>query len=499
MPGDLTTLLKQAVALQQQGQFSAAQALYREVLALDPLHFDALHLNGVAERQRGHPAQALALISAALDIQPDSAAARCNLGATFSDLGRHAEALDSFERALAIQPDYPMALYNRGNALRQLGRADEALASYDRALALKPGYPEALCNRGLALLSLRRAGDAVDSCEQALRQRARYADAWNVRGCALLALGEAEAALDSFGDALHSDIRHAEAWRHRAALLLRFGELEEALDSATHACASKPGDAAATLGLANVLRAMGRKEDAVAAYRQAGEEGADPGLVGFMLALLGEAPMPAAPPAEYIASLFDQYAGHFDQHLQGKLAYRTPALLEAAVGPAQDLDVVDLGCGTGLCGPWLRRISRTLSGVDLSQAMLDQARATGCYDQLDCADLHAWLEQHQQRQADLYVAADVFVYLGDLDRALPVLKPGARIAFSVEECAGDGFVLQPSGRYAHGEEYVRRLAAHKGLQIAHCSRAPLREEGGAPVVGLLVVLTAGCPDSGGAR
>jgi predicted TPR repeat methyltransferase len=486
---DLLALLKQAVSLQQQGKYGEAQSLYRQVLAIDPLQFDALHLLGVAERQRGHPAAALDLIGAALALQPGSASARCNLGVALQDLGRHEEALASFEAAVAAQPDYPMGFFNRGNALRHLGRMEEALASYQHALALKPDYPEALCNRAVALLALRRPAEALGSCEQALHLRPRFADAWNVRGSALLALGDMEAALDSFGEALHANVRHAEAWRQRAALLLRFGELEEALDSAIHACACSPGDAAATLGRANVLRALGRHADATQAYRRAGEEGAGQDLVDYMLALLGAAPMPDKPPAAYIASLFDQYADHFDAHLQGKLAYRTPALLEAALGPASGLDVIDLGCGTGLCAPWLRTLAKRLEGVDLSPAILDAARVTGLYDQLHCADLVDCLAAHAQ--VDLLVAADVFVYLGDLapafKAAAAALKPGGRLVFSVEEGEAE-FVLGPSGRYAHSEAYLRRLASAHGFEALHLSRGILREDGGLPVHGLLAVL-----------
>jgi predicted TPR repeat methyltransferase len=244
------------------------------------------------------------------------------------------------------------------------------------------------------------------------------------------------------------------------------------------------------LGRANALRALQRRDEAAAAYRQAGEEGADAQLVGSMMALLGAAPMPAAPPAAYVAGLFDQYAGHFDVHLQDVLAYRTPALLEALLGPAAGLLTIDLGCGTGLCGPWLRRVSHTLEGVDLSPAMLEQARATGCYDKLACADLAAYLEG--RAGIDLLAAADVFVYLGELGPAIRAmaacLGAGGRIVFSVEECAEGPVALRPSGRYAHGEEYLRALAADHGLQVRQLDRAVLREDGGAPVPGLLVLL-----------
>src|ERR1700744_5526113 len=93
--------------------------------------------------------------------------------------------------------------------------------------------------------------------------------------------------------------------------------------------------------------------------------------------------------------MFDQYANHFDQHLTEVLGYQTPAHLDTMlrrVAPAADLDTVDLGCGTGLCAPYLRAYSRSLDGVDLSRQMLDKAAERDLYNELACTDILSYLQ-----------------------------------------------------------------------------------------------------------
>lgn len=277
---------------------------------------------------------------------------------------------------------------------------------------------------------------------------------------------------------------------------------------------------------AHLLDALGRRAEAIAAFTQARALGADAGQVDFALAALGEAAVPAAAPAAYVAALFDQYAEHFDAHLVGQLDYRTPALIGAALARTADvtapaaaaasstastssssstastsstsssssgslLDCVDLGCGTGLCGPVLRPLAASLAGVDLSAAMLAQARQRGCYDELACADIGSWLGGRADA-FDLVVAADVLVYFGALEplfaQVRQALRPGGRFCFSVELGGDGGFVLQASRRYAHGAAYIQSLAADHGFVIAEQASATLRKEGGAAIEGMLFVL-----------
>jgi predicted TPR repeat methyltransferase len=496
---DAGALLRQAVALHQQGRLEQARELYRRVLALEPRQFDALHLSGVIERQRGNPARAADLIRAALEIDAGQARAHCNLGAALQDLGRTEAALQSLDTALRLDPRYALAWNNRGNTLRRLGRPSEALDSYERALALSPAYPEAWCHRAIVLNDLGRHPDAAASAGQALAARSGYADALQALGNALQALDRFAESVDAYDAALKSaaPARQAEIWCARGAALKKSGDLVRALDSYERALLLRPGYALAEHYRANVLRALGRREDAIAAYRRARELGADPAGIDFALAALGEGDTPSAAPADYVKELFDQYAGHFDRHLVGVLAYRTPALLvsmlpagpEAAFGP-----VLDLGCGTGLCAPLLRPLARRLAGVDLSEKMLEKAHATGLYDELACADILAWLDGRQAAW-DLVLAADVLVYFGELatlfERVARALGPGGHFAFSVETLAregGAGYAITASNRFAHTPAYVRACAAAAGMTVGEQRDAVLRQEHGSDVAGMLFLL-----------
>lgn len=488
--------LQQAVALHQRGDLVKAGQLYAAVLQHDPDHPEALHLSGVLARQRGDAEQAVELIGAALDRAGDKAIMLCNLGAALQDLQRHEQALDAYERAIALQPGYAMALCNRGNALRNLGRFDEALESYAAALRKKADYPEPHLNRALVLQQLARHEEALDAFGAALSLRSTWPEALHGAAVSLAARGDAEAALEGFDRALQRRPDYAEAWCGRAALLMRAQELEAAAESYRNALAVRPAYARAQLGLANVLRAQGKRDAAAEAYGHARALGADAATVGYMLAMLGVQDAPGAAPGAYVATLFDQYAAKFDDHLQQVLQYRTPGLLVDALRPhlpqAHGLDVLDLGCGTGLCAPLLRPLAARLEGVDLSPRMLDKARELDLYDALYCDELTALLRTRPAGYG-LLAAADVMVYLGDLapvlEAAHAALRPGGVLAFSVEASAeAQGFTLQDSGRYAHARSYVEAEASRQGFSIAAIADSVLRQDAGREVNGLLVVL-----------
>ena len=497
---ELEALLKEAVALHQAGKLGEAQARYRRVLELNSRQFDALHLLGVIARQQGDAQQALMLISQALAINPAQATAHCNLGAALQDLGQSQEALASYDTALRLHPDYALAWSNRGNALRKLGRPGEALDSYERALALRPNYPEAWCNRAIALLDLGEAEGALASCERALAEKRRYPEACCVRANSLFQLRKFEAALRAYDEAIALDGHAPEAHTGRGLTLLKLGHPQEALASLDTALALRPGQPQTHQQRGDALLTLGRRQEAIAAYEaartSAREAGLDASQTDFALAALGIGTPPERAPAAYVKALFDQYAGHFDRHLTGVLGYRTPALIDAAIARhvgRTGLATADLGCGTGLCAPFLRPLSSSLAGVDLSEKMLAQARAIKLYDELVCADIGPWLAG-QARAFDLAVAADVLVYFGDLDdlfaQVRAALRPGGWFCFSTEAGEGCDYVLLPSNRYAHSLAYLRRLALARGFALVEAEPAVVRSENGADVSGHLLVLRA---------
>ncbi|WP_295813883.1 methyltransferase [uncultured Nitratireductor sp.] len=199
-----------------------------------------------------------------------------------------------------------------------------------------------------------------------------------------------------------------------------------------------------------------------------------------------------AVPSAFVETLFDQYAETFDAALVDKLGYRVPQLLESALlrlGRDSFAHAVDLGCGTGLMGERLRSRVSFLEGLDISTEMLKRAEDKQIYDRLERFDLSALAGL--TREADLVTAADVFMYLGTLDRLFSVagasLSPGALLVFSVEHHAGpEAMVLRASRRYAHSEQYLRATLAGAGFEPVLLEKAVIRMDRGASIEGLIV-------------
>ncbi|MDE1148130.1 MAG: methyltransferase domain-containing protein [Azospirillaceae bacterium] len=198
----------------------------------------------------------------------------------------------------------------------------------------------------------------------------------------------------------------------------------------------------------------------------------------------------------YVKALFDRYADRFDADLTRKLRYQAPDLLRQALdgvlGGRTGLDILDIGCGTGLGGVVVKPLARHLAGVDLSPRMVEHARARGLYDRLWDADLMGALAEADAAW-DLVLAADVLVYLGDLapvfQAVARALRPGGRFAATVERWTGEGdHILRESRRYAHAQAHVEAAARGAGLAVEHLAGVAPRWEKGRPVDGLLFIL-----------
>lgn len=482
---NIQTLLEQALAHHQQGQFKQAEALYLQVLQLQADQFDALQLLGTLARQRGDAETAVSRLQQAIAVNPQQAIAHSNLGAALQDLGRSQEAVASYDRALLLKPDYAMACNNRGNALRSLRQLEQALASYDQALQITPAYPEALLNRGLLLQELAEHESALPDFDDALALRKNYTEALFARAVSLQYLHAHEEALQDYDHLLQLHPAHSEAWCNRGMLLQKMQQYEAALHSIDQALAHKADFAKAHQQRGHCLRLLQRNEEAITAYQNALAHGANAEQIHYALAALGTGDTPATAPPGYVAELFDQYADHFDRHLLDVLGYAVPDLLAAAIERHRSTGTchsLDLGCGTGLCAPLLRPYSSRLVGVDLSEKMLAKARQTELYDSLHCADIARFLLTTTPAKHDLVVAADVFVYIGDLQQVFAgvnrVLRHGGLFAFSAEAGDNPDFSLRPSHRYAHATAYLQDLAQQHGFTIVEASQEFARRDHG---------------------
>jgi len=248
--------------------------------------------------------------------------------------------------------------------------------------------------------------------------------------------------------------------------------------------------------LGELAHIVGRREDAREAYEHYLSLAPGDAEVEHILVSLRGEPAPPRAPDECIVQLYARFAEFYERNMVTDLEYCGPdALAQAlrrALGSAAQLDVLDLGCGTGLAGRCLRTYARRLIGVDLSPEMAERASETKLYDAVDVAEITGWLARGSARDFDLLAACDTFIYFGDLRQVLvPAatrLRPGGMLAFTVERAEAGSFRLTDSGRYIHSESHVREAAGDAGFDVVAVENIVLRYEYGDPVAGLVVVV-----------
>lgn len=242
----------------------------------------------------------------------------------------------------------------------------------------------------------------------------------------------------------------------------------------------------------------GDLDGAAAAYAQVlAIDPEDRGGAAVRLAALGLGAHPDRASPAYVATLFDQHAEIFDTMLVEQLGYHTPLELREMLrerGRVELGRVLDLGCGTGLTGESLEDMAEHLTGVDLSEGMIEIADEKEVYDALYVGDAEAFLEGASERW-DLIAATDVLPYLGGVERLFALsaarLSPGGMLAFSTETLpseifAGRGFMVGPRQRFAHAPGHLRAALKAAGFGPVEMVEIVVRHEEGAPVPGHMV-------------
>src|SRR5215510_5303666 len=391
-----------AILLQKNEQLVEAHEVYRRVLATKPDHARALHYAGVLAHQQGRNGEALALIERSLALVPDQADWYSNLGIVLQSDDRLDRAIDSYRRAIAIDPSHANAHNNLGVLLRATGKPVDAEAAYRAAIRLNPEHIDAYTNLGILLNGLKRTEEAAACYCKVITLRPKHREARKLLALAHCTLGEVDEAT-----------KILERW------------LEE-----------EPGNP----------------------------------IARHMLAACSGRDVPERASNDFIEPTFDSFAASFEAKL-ARLSYRAPALIAAVLRdrglePLRLLDVLDAGCGTGLCGAVVAPFARRLVGVDLSEGMLALAKEKNIYDALMKAELSAHLCNNSET-FDLIVSADTLVYFGDLKGIVAAfagaLRPNGLLVFTLERTAEDtsdaGFHLELHGRYSHAQAYIEQLIA----------------------------------------
>lgn len=416
-----------------QGRFAEARRRYLGILKRHPGLTSALHYLGVLEHMQGNSEAGLDLVRRACRQAPDNYDIRKNLGNMLLDLNQAEEAEALCRQVLSERPLEASNHVNFCVCLRKLGRHAESVAAGRQALKLAPEDPQARLALANALACAGELEPAAQAYEQVIALKPDFSPAHNSL-CRILLQIEQSGFLSR----------------------LRLSRTRKAYERWVRAVPDNP-------------------------------------TAKFLLDALNSRKPPPRMPDSVVKSSFEHYADHFDRHIRS-LHYRAPELIGEVLArrlpPAgASLDVLDGGCGTGLAAKLLRPHARQLTGVDLSPAMLQHARATGCYDALGESELGSWLDQNPAAY-DACVFIDVLIYFGDLhaimQSAAHATRVGGLLAFSVEKSSRPGSHLHTSGRYSHHLDHVQAALAASGWADIEHEQASLRNESNLPVTGLVV-------------
>jgi predicted TPR repeat methyltransferase len=416
-----------AIHLLRIGEYDDAERVCALLRRFHANHPDVLHYSGVLAHHQGRSDDAIALIRSSLEVLPDQADCYSNLGIIYNANRRFDDAIAAYRQAIEINPNHVNAYNNLGVLLKATGKPVESEAAYRKALDINPEFADAYHNLGVLLAGTNRIQEAVICYSKAITLSPRHPETRRMLGLAYCVLGQRDKAIELYEEWLKEEPDHP-----------------------------------------------------VVAHLLAGCTGRD---------------VPARASDECVQVIFDNFAKSFEAKL-AHLHYRAPGLVramieDAGMQPTGSLDVLDAGCGTGLCGPLVAPYARRLTGVDLSAGMLEEAKAKEIYHELVHDELTHFLRS-RPAAFDLVVSADTLVYFGDLGdvaaAAHAALRPGGTLVFTLEELVGDDGLamrLEPHGRYVHSRGYAERLLQDAGFTV-QVVPADLRMESGAPVRGLVV-------------
>lgn len=462
---DPLTLVRRVGALIDAGRCGAAGPLLaaaRQLIAPSPeLSLLAARL---AEGQ-GETALARAELDAAIEAAPWHGDLRKQRASFCQRIGDFERAARDAAEAVILDSTDSGAKALLGSALLNLGRPTDARACLSEACAAEPENP---AFREALAIATEADGDPGAAFAILRAGLSPTGGALNLRNAAILFC-----------------IRHRDFLT--AVSLAEDGRIAGTVDACLFGL---KGHAQSSLGL---------HAEAADSYAEALKLGPDDLYVRHLVASSGLLPSAKRAPPDYLRAVFDGYAERFDDHLIG-LGYQIPGALRRVtmeyldtMGPSGP--VLDLGCGTGLVGVAIADLPiGPLTGVDISGRMLAEAQSKGLYATLEEADVLDWLGEDTGAWP-LILAGDVLCYFGALEALMRAihrrLAPGGWFVFSAEERSngedGQGWALHRQGRYAHTRAYLEESLRLAGFNVRSSQPQVIRQEGGAPVWGFLIV------------
>ena len=507
-----------AVALQESGKFDEALHRYEEIADMP----EAQNNMGNIRRQKGELEKARTAFDKAIEINPKFVWAYVNKALLERQENHQKKAEDLLETALQIEPDFIQGLYQLSVQNRLNKNFNQSLQLIEKALKLNDKVDFIWVEYGKVLTALEQPQKAIEAFEKAIQLNRFCADAYFEKA-ALLEEKSPDTAEEAYRNVLRIDSNNIAAYNNLGALLYRKNRTVEALEMYRSVFIIKPDDVSAAFNLAVALEDLDNFEEAAGLYfkilgqkqletevhlrlanmlpkwhktdAQKALEYAtgwvknfpdNPLAVHTNDALNGKASSEDIDFA-YTQTFYDGFADSYESKMN-LLKCQIPNLIADKLKGQSFQNVLDLGCGTGSCGLFLKKQTTRLIGVDISKNMIQKAEEKHIYDALFTNDISDFL-QNTKEQFDLIIAADVFCYINNLKDILKeihnVLNSSGTFIFTIEKSEKDETNIQISGRYQHNQKQIETELKSAGFKDINCEEVVLRQENGNDCIGYL--------------
>lgn len=495
-PKEVEALHGLGILFVQKNEHDKAQVCFQQALNLDQSNpVLSLHLANVL-KLRGLLAEAEATLLAAAELHPKFAAIDNNLGVLYFAQEKWELAVDLCRSAISKQSNYVDAYYNYGLALSKLKRNEEAICAYQALIEISPEHVGANFQLGCLLQLKRQPKEALKHFMLIYKNHPFHVETiMNLAACCLQ-LNLVKEAKDYYQMALDIVPDDIQALFNLGVLAGQVGEINKAIDYYLHVLKIDFNHYPAQYNLAVSYLTLKQRELALKHFQEARRLQPENETIQHLVQALTSATDVATSPPNYVRALFDGYAKHYDQHMMQALAYQVPGYFGQLIDYIAKQDpgrweVLDLGCGTGLCGELVRPHASYLAGVDLSQKMLAVAKEKGLYDELICEEVVSFLRANNKTY-HMVLAGDTLVYLGDLNEVFietaRALQPGGWFLFNIEIGESSDYCLASSGRFVHSKTYIEKLAEVNDFTIVKSQAVVLREQEHMPVLGYLFLM-----------
>ena len=461
--------------------------LFTEVLEIQPKQLSALNNLGILYYEAGDFENAIPLFLKATHLHPSFVDAHLNAALCYLKQMNQDEAKYHLEQASCHDPLSPKILSQLGQLYLQEQALPQALIQFESLIDITPHDPYAHQSLGITYLQLKDDQKGLKHLEKAHQLKPDLDDINHNLACVYLLQRLYQKALKHWLH--HYEIQPGPETAYNIGVTyLYLGRYNESCDYFFSVLAINPKHHAALINLGACYLQQNKLDRAREYYQRA--QGIKPTeTAAYVLASLSPnqtAVTPKQSPSAYVSDLFDHYAYHYDHHLCKILQYQVPTiikkLIETEINPSDhSLNLLDLGCGTGLTAQALTAVAKTITGIDISQNMLDHAAQKNIYHQLIKGNLPDILDQQPKTAYHGVIAADLCPYFGDLEALFSSIKkqlhPNGWFIFTIEITHSQtNYHLQTSARYAHHPDYIQKLVLQQMWHIACLERCKLRTQ-----------------------